>query len=83
MEFKKCERCGSFFASNDNVCHHCLTKERFEMSKFKNYIEENNINNIASINDLSLQTGLTEKTLDRFLGYEDFADVAEQFHSLK
>ena len=43
MEFKKCDRCGCFFTSNDNVCHNCLTKERFEMSKFKSYIEENNI----------------------------------------
>ena len=33
MEFKKCERCGCFFASNDNVCYNCLTKDRFEMSK--------------------------------------------------
>lgn len=80
MEFKKCERCGCFFTSNDNVCYNCLTKDRFEMSKFKNYVEENNISNIASLNDLSIQTGISSKNLNRFLGYEDFNDIASQIN---
>lgn len=78
MEFRKCDRCGCFFASNDNVCHNCLTKERFEMSKFKTYIEENNISNINSLNELSIGTGLSEKTLNRFLTQDDFSDIASQ-----
>ena len=76
MEFKKCERCGCFFASNDNVCHNCLTKERFEMSKFKTYIEENNISDINSLNELSIETGLSGKTLNRFLSQDDFSSLA-------
>ena len=80
MEFKKCERCGCFFASNDNVCYNCLTKDRFEMSKFKNFIEENNINQINSLSDLSVQTGISQKNLNRFLGYEDFNGISEQFN---
>lgn len=80
MEFKKCERCGSFFASNDNVCYNCLTKERFEMSKFKTYIEENNISNINSLNDLSIEAGISEKTLNRFLSSDDFSDLANQIN---
>lgn len=80
MEFKKCERCGCFFASNDNVCYNCLTKDRFEMSKFKNFIEENNINQINSLSDLSVQTGISQKNLNRFLGYEDFSSISEQFN---
>ena len=80
MEFKKCERCGCFFASNDNVCYNCLTKDRFEMSKFKNFIEENNINKINSLSDLSIQTGISQKNLNRFLGYEDFNSISEQFN---
>lgn len=76
MEFKKCDRCGSFFASNDNVCYNCLTKERFEMSKFKTYIEENNIGDINSLNELSIGTGISGKTLNRFLAQDDFLDVA-------
>ena len=76
MEFKRCERCGCFFSSNDNVCYNCLTKERFEMSKFKTYIEENNIGDINSLNDLSVGTGLSEKTLNRFLAQDDLSDLA-------
>lgn len=80
MEFRKCDRCGCFFASNDNVCHNCLTKERFEMSKFKTYIEENNISNINSLNELSIGTGITEKTLHRFLAQDNFSDIVNQLN---
>ena len=80
MEFKKCDRCGCFFTSNDNVCYNCLTKERFEMSKFKTYIEENNIGDINSLNDLSVGTGLSEKTLNRFLAQDNFLDIANQIN---
>ncbi len=80
MEFKKCERCGCFFTSNDNVCYNCLTKDKFEMSKFKNFVEENNISNITSLNDLSIQTGISSKNLNRFLGYDDFNELANQIN---
>ena len=80
MEFKKCDRCGCFFASNDNVCHNCLTKERFEMSKFKTFIEENNICDINSLNQLSIETGLSGKTLNRFLSQDDFSNIASQIN---
>lgn len=80
MEFKKCARCGAFFASNDNVCYNCRAKEKAEFSKFKTYIDEININNINSLNDLSIGAGISEKTLNRFLGYEDFSDVANHIN---
>ena len=80
MEFKKCDRCGCFFASNDNVCYNCLTKERFEMSKFKTYIEENNISNINSLNELSIESGISEKTINRFLSQDNFSDVLNQIN---
>jgi len=80
MEFKKCERCGTFFSSNDNVCYNCSAKEKAEFSKFKTYIDEINIDNINSLNDLSIGTGISEKTLNRFLGYENFSDVANQIN---
>jgi hypothetical protein len=80
MEFKKCDRCGAFFASNDNVCCNCSTKERAEFSKFKTYIDEINIDNINSLNDLSIGTGISSKTINRFLGHEDFSDIANQIN---
>lgn len=80
MDFRKCERCGCFFTSNDNVCFNCLTKDRFEMSKFKSFVEENNVSNISSLTDLSAQTGISSKNLNRFLGYEDFNDIAKEIN---
>ena len=52
MEFKKCERCGAFFASNNNVCYNCTTKEKSDFSKFRTYLNDVNIDNINSLNDL-------------------------------
>ena len=80
MEFKKCERCGCFFTSNNNVCYNCLTKDRYEMSKFKDFINENNLNEINSLNYISTQTGISQKNLNRFLGYEDFNNIANQIN---
>ena len=80
MEFKKCDRCGSFFSSNDNVCYNCSTKEKAEFSKFKTYIDEINIDNINSLNDLSVGTGISSKTINRFLNNEDFLDIANQIN---
>ena len=80
MEFKKCDRCGAFFVSNDNVCYNCSTKERADFAKFKNYIEVNNIDKINSLNTLSIESGIGEKTLNRFLNYEDFSNIAGQIN---
>lgn len=80
MEFKKCARCGCFYTSNDNVCYNCLSKERFEMSKFKNYIEETNLGNINSLNDIAINTGISDKNINRFLGYDDFSGVAKELN---
>mgnify|MGYP004661384893 CR=1 FL=1 len=80
MEFKKCARCGCFYISNDNVCYNCLSKERFEMNKFKNYIEEANLGNINSLNDIAINTGISDKNINRFLGYDDFSQVAKELN---
>ena len=67
MEFKKCNRCGNFYVSEGNVCPKCTPKDNLELSTFKNYIEENGYN---SIDNISTATGISEKNLNRFLGYE-------------
>ncbi len=69
MEFNRCSRCGNFYLSKDNVCPKCLAKDNLEFSTFKNYIEENGLNN--SLNDISGETGISVKNLNRFLNYEN------------
>lgn len=80
MEFKKCERCGCFYTSNDTVCYNCLSKDNYEMSKFKNFINESNLNEINSLNDISYQTGISSKNLNRFLKNEDFNNLVNQLN---
>ena len=52
MDFKKCSRCGSFYYSEGDVCPKCNARDNFELSKFKNYIEENGTG--TSIDKISL-----------------------------
>ncbi len=66
MEFKKCVRCGSFFLSNNVVCPKCLPKDRCDISKLTNYINDNNITN-STITNLSQNTGITLKNINRYI----------------
>lgn len=75
MEFKKCERCGSFFASLNSVCNNCMQKENLDLSKLKNYFDEmyessENIEINHNIEDISYATGITSKNLTRQLQNE-------------
>lgn len=77
MEFNRCSRCGNFYISEGNVCPKCSQKDGFEFSTFKAYIEENGC--INSLDNISGETGISVKNLNRFLGYEGFEDYKEQF----
>lgn len=67
MEFKKCNRCGGFFASEGNVCPKCSPKDTLELSTFKNYIEENGL---SSLDAMSVGTGISSKNINRFMTLE-------------
>lgn len=74
MEFKKCERCGCFFVSNEEICCNCAPKDRFEISKLKNYFESNEEEN--SINNISIATGISIKNLNRYLASNELNSIA-------
>ncbi len=78
MEFKKCERCGSFFISNSTVCENCTPKDTLEKSKLKNYFESENYSN--TINSISVDTGISEKNLNRYLENEEFSKLSNKLH---
>lgn len=65
MEFKKCVRCGCFFMSNNNVCCNCEPKDKLDIARLNNIIEENEA--INSIEDLSVSSGISINNLNRFL----------------
>ena len=70
MEFKRCTRCGGFYVSAGDVCPNCITKDNLELGTFRNYVQENGLNN--SLENLSNQTGISEKNLSRFISYGGF-----------
>ncbi len=73
MEFKKCERCGCFFVSEDCVCVNCLSKDKLEISKLKDYFSKDNYSN--SLTGISVDTGISEKNLTRYLESQDFEKI--------
>ena len=65
MEFKKCVRCGCFFATSNDVCCNCESKDKLDIAKLNNFFD--NEISINSIEDLSITTGITVNNLNRFI----------------
>ena len=65
MEFKKCVRCGCFFISNDSVCCNCESRDRYDIAKINDIIEENE--DFGSIEELSNITGVNINNITRFI----------------
>jgi len=80
MEINRCNRCGNFYVSTGIVCPKCSTKDGFEFSTFKTYIQENGLED--SLNTISNDTGISVKNLNRFLGYQEFQDYQKKLASI-
>lgn len=65
MEFKRCARCGCFFISNNDVCCNCESKDRFDIAKLNNILEEND--NLNSVESLSIASGINLNNINRFI----------------
>ena len=65
MEFKKCIRCGCFFLSDDEVCCNCKPKDLCDSKKLGDFLE--NTPNFTSIEDISINTGISIKNVSRFI----------------
>lgn len=80
MEINRCSRCGNFYVSAGIVCPKCSTKDGFEFSTFKSYVQENGFE--TSLNTISNDTGISVKNLNRFLAYEEFQDYQKKLASI-
>lgn len=67
MVINQCNRCGAFYTTEGDVCPKCYNKDNLELSTFKTYIEQNGV---SSIDNMATETGITQKNVSRFLGYE-------------
>lgn len=78
MEFKKCPRCGNFFTSDIDVCQSCKTNENLDIQKLKNYFEENESAEGYTVQEISVQTGINSRNLNRFLINDEFSGYMKQ-----
>lgn len=81
MNFNKCSRCGGFFIADGNTCPNCLQKDQMEMIRLENFIEENP-NTTFSVSDIAINTGISDKNLNRFLENKQFNDFINKNISL-
>lgn len=65
MEVKKCVRCGCFFVAENDVCLNCNSKDKLEINKLNNYIENNF--SITDVQELSLNTDVSINNINRFI----------------
>ena len=79
MELNKCNRCGAFFVSGGPVCPKCGPKDAMEMSTLRDYIQENGFTSLdsVSIDNLSIDTGITSKNLNRYLSTNEFSNFGK------
>lgn len=78
MEVVRCSRCGAFYTNGGYVCPKCSDKDNFELSTFKNFVEENGVE-LESLSQVSKYTGISEKNLNRFLNYEGLQGYKKLF----
>jgi len=79
MELNKCSRCGAFHTGSGDVCPKCTSKDTLELSTFKSYIEENGF---SSIDTIATQTGIAQKNVNRFMGYQGIEVSEDQDENL-
>lgn len=79
MKFNKCVRCGSFFASDNNVCPNCQSKDEIDKLSLKNYIANHDMPDNAE--QLALKSGVSLKNINRYLQSSDFSDIKNSFNS--
>lgn len=75
MEFKKCVRCGCFFASNNDTCCNCIGKDNADIVKLRAYFDDNSA--VTSAQELSLNTGITMGNLNRYLQTNEFSSYID------
>ena len=72
MELNKCSRCGAFHTNSGDVCPKCANQDNLELSTFRKYIDSNGF---SSIDTIATETGITQKNVSRFLGYQSIDNL--------
>ena len=70
MKFNKCVRCGCFFASSDDVCPSCKSKDEVDKHTLKNFLD--NADAPLSLDSLSFNSGVELKNINRYMESKEF-----------
>lgn len=76
MQLNQCSRCGAFFVSENHICPNCEIKDQKDIAKLKTYLTESD--NPISLEEISCNTGISIKNLDRFLATDDFQPLSKK-----
>lgn len=71
MELNKCQRCGCFFTQPGNTCSKCSEKDVNEQSVLSNFLV--NIDEPVSLEEISQNTGISLKNLNRHISTNNFS----------
>ena len=80
MELNKCIRCGSFYASGNDICPNCTNKDTNEIYNLKTFIEENPV---TTLENISFQTGISVNNLNRYIKQDDFKNLRKELKNNK
>ena len=75
MEIKKCARCGQFFETVNEVCNGCISKDNKDIGKLKNYFSYGYVAGKVSLGDISNNTGISIKNINRLILNDEFEGV--------
>ena len=65
MDFKRCNRCGNFFMSDNDICYDCGIKDRADIAKLNNILITTS--GINTVNELSENSGVNPANINRFI----------------
>ena len=74
VEAKKCARCGCMYISETDVCGKCAKKDGADLYRLKGFINQG-IEDELSQGEIAIATGISNRNLSRFLGYDEFKGV--------
>ncbi len=65
MDFKRCNRCGNFFMTENDICYDCSIKDNADIAKLNSILSNNT--GINSVNELSANSGVNPTNINRFI----------------
>jgi hypothetical protein len=74
-DIRKCARCGCLYITDTDVCQECKKKDSVDLKKLRGFIDEGMFVAGTTRQDILNNTGISAKNLNRYLGYEEFANI--------